>query len=160
MRKSRGAQSCARVVSCNRIQYLLATRVAKQGVKRFQTDDSESWADKHAQSCTRPDPHPARSFQSSEFKRTYARQPSSGRADSQPVATTLLAGSSWPSHTLLFSSFERGGYLCIFFLLLLSFFFFFLLLLLRVGLASRLLLPQGPHFRMMFRTRRGPAGAG
>ena len=58
---------------------------------------------------------------------------------------TPSAGSSWPTHTLLFFSFEcgAGGCLCI---CLLSFFLFSLLLLLPL-LAH--VFRQGPHFRTM-----------
>ena len=52
---------------------------------------------------------------------------------SQSVTTTLLAGSSWTKHTLLFFYFEYGDYLC-------NVVFLFFSLVFR----------QGPHLRMMF----------
>ena len=57
----------------------------------------------------------------------------SNRFVSQSVTTTLLAGSSWTTHTLLFFYFEYGDYLCNV-----------------VFLSLSLVFRQGPHLRMMF----------
>ena len=72
---------------------------------------------------------------------------------SQPVTTTLLAGSSWTTHTLLFFSFECGDNLCIFV------FLYFLLSSARARTSGRCSFPFAFHLcflsLILMRTGRG-----